>query len=89
MVFVASLYGVAAAIAARAVLVWGRGYFGRKPPSFLAIATEVAIPIFLSIYRMERLTRVKTPWRPTLGLFGIEIAGFVLSMVLKASISHP
>jgi hypothetical protein len=41
----------------------------------------VVIPIFLSTYRMERLTGVNTPWRPTLGLFGIAVAGFFLSMV--------
>ncbi len=84
----ASLYGVVAAIAALAVFCVGQGVFWAKA-TILAIAIVVATPIFLSTYRMERLTGVKTPWRPTLGLFGIEIAGFVLSMVLKVSISHP
>lgn len=78
---------VGAGFYAQAIVVFLVTYFGVWDDIFwakcvvLLSALICGIPATLAAQQLEKHTRVTTPWRPGIGLLGLTVVAFILSIL--------
>ena len=86
-VFRAVNFVIGSGFLAQAILILLVTYFGVMQDilwakvTVLVAAVVAGLPPTIAAQQMEKRTRVRTPWRPGIGLMVIVIAAFVLSVI--------